>query len=273
MLFFEIIRRSLNYYPFSRGRQFVYKKFIKNRSFRNALLKVNNPFKTKAGYFIFLNHGDYTSNWIKLFGQHNEPSTYDFLNGHLKVGDRFVDIGANVGVYSLFVAHKFSGGVNVLSFEPNPKIHKHLEDSIKINHFEGFMKAFQMGVSDEMGVVKFSENLSDSGSSRFEENGGSNCIQLPVVNFDDWYLNNEKKEKSPIGCIKIDVEGFEVKVLRGIKNTLSKFKPALVIECLESNLVTAGYNSESLKNLLFEYGYTIQTEVEHNLYCIHRDRQ
>ena len=136
-----------------------------------------------------------------------------------------IDIGAYKGVYSFLLA-KYSK--KVYAFEPNPKSFNILKKSVRKN-----VKAFPFAISDKSGISflkipKGKKGYSNQGGSlrnvKLDKNFGK--IKVETKKIDDLKLKN-------IGFIKIDAEGVELKVLKGAKKLITKYKPTLLIEIEE----------------------------------------
>ena len=149
----------------------------------------------------------------------------DLMSIHLKEGMTFVDIGANIGEHSMYAASIVRETGSVHAFEPIPAIHKQLGDSVKENHFENIIYAnnIALGEYDLEQKLHVSKNI--GGSSLVHDDDTQETITVQVKNGD-----RELASLDAIDMIKIDVEGYEYEVLHGIKNTLLKHTPILLLE-------------------------------------------
>lgn len=135
-----------------------------------------------------------------------------FLLHYLQPEDVFLDIGANVGVFSLLA----SGVCHANSFavEPVPTTYEQLIQNIHLNALESKVKCLQMGLSDKSGTLEFSL---DKGTMNRVVNNAQNSVNVPVQTIDTLI-----KEYNIIPrLVKIDVEGFEHPVLQGGENLFS----------------------------------------------------
>ena len=163
----------------------------------------------------------------------------------------FFDIGANIGLYSWEV-RKVCPLRKILAFEPDPKNIKLLEKTLNGANFEN-VEIYKCALSNRVGEVTFfQDNLTSAtgcvtGKDKpwIEQylNGSANEIRVKTETLDSVSLG----EKIP-SLIKIDVEGHEIEVLQGGRNTLSKAKPLLIIESFPPKQST-------LLSLLDELGY------------------
>lgn len=140
----------------------------------------------------------------------------------------FVDVGANVGVHSLFMSQFCS---EVHSFEPNPTVRNKLEEKIKINTISNII-IHDVGLgSNNQALPYFESKGNNQGTGSFVEgysqNNQEKSIQLMVVCGDDYF---KKFDLKAIDLVKIDVEGFEKNVLIGLRETIKKYRPIIFLE-------------------------------------------
>jgi FkbM family methyltransferase len=106
-----------------------------------------------------------------------------------------------------------SGSRHVIAFEPSPRNHHLLTMNVALNGLD-FVEIHQLAAGDREGIVRFSENLINSGNSHVSENGE---VQVQVSRLDT-VLSSQAK----IDLLVMDTEGFEVHAMRGGKATLEK---------------------------------------------------
>ena len=130
----------------------------------------------------------------------------------LRQDDLFVDVGANIGSYTV-LASKVVGAKSI-AFEPVPQTFSHLQKNVNINEINSLVDCFCCAVGKEDGSVKFSSD-SDTMNKVVDESYLGKSIEVPVKSLDN-LLNSLKPT-----VIKIDVEGFEPEVIQGAINTLN----------------------------------------------------
>jgi len=146
-----------------------------------------------------------------------------FLLHFLRKDDIFIDVGANVGVYSLLASGYI--GSTTYAFEPIPSTFQNLNENIKINNLQTNTKLFNIGISSQKGTLIFSNNLDAVNHVLNDENNIKEYIEIPVDT-----LDNILSEVNPT-LLKIDVEGYETMVIKGAINTLKKQSlKAIIIE-------------------------------------------
>ncbi len=144
-----------------------------------------------------------------------EPEVTTYINGYLKPGQTFMDIGANNGYYTLIGSQLVGDSGKVISIEPNPKSFKRLEQNILENGIKN-VYIFKIALSDYNG----SENLylndgSEDACASLISNVQKKPIQkVEVRRFDDLFKNDN------IDLIKMDVEGSEISIIRGMNQYL-----------------------------------------------------
>lgn len=142
-----------------------------------------------------------------------------------------VDVGANTGIYTL-LACAASPHCRVVAFEPVPRVFRRLEENIALNGWQGRCEARCEAIADRDGVVPFhipQVRLPRSASLHPDGFRGWRgvLVELPVRRLDDALPSHRS-----VDLVKIDVEGFEDSVLRGMTGILSQSAPDLIVECL-----------------------------------------
>jgi len=155
-----------------------------------------------------------------------EPDTLDWING-FKSNEIFWDIGANIGIYSLYAASKIN--MQVISFESSMNNLRVLSKNISINNFQNNIKLFQLPLLDKKNIFmtmnetndiegaahnSFGKSLDDEGNE-FKPLTSYKIFGTSIDNILD-----EKILELP-NHIKIDVDGFEHKILAGADKYLS----------------------------------------------------
>lgn len=166
-------------------------------------------------------------------------------------GDWVLDIGANVGDWTLCMADLVGSSGRVLAFEPVPHLADTVRKTSRINR-QDWVEVHQLALSSSDGMTEFSVEKGNSGGSRLGRMEGD-FSQIPVQTQRLDALIASRPDIQRIDFIKIDVEGFELEVLKGARQTLTRFRPPLILE--------SGFESGSQRvaqhDLLVELGYDI----------------
>jgi FkbM family methyltransferase len=204
-----------------------------------------------------VNHGGNHENeifWKGLTGKTcYEADTlwlWQLLSKEAKV---IIDVGANIGVYSL-AAKALNPAAKVIAFEPAERTIKYLKENIVVNNFE--IDAENIALSNSQGQAIFYDTVPDHQTSaslnpdKVKNNKGYHVEMLEYkveVNTLDNYLKDKGIAK--VDLIKIDVEMHEPEVLKGMKNCIASGLPSLFVEVLNNDL------GKQVEGLLKDYGY------------------
>ncbi|WP_375458388.1 FkbM family methyltransferase [uncultured Enterovirga sp.] len=140
-----------------------------------------------------------------------DPRELEILASRLRDGFTFIDIGANVGAYSLFVASRAGSSAQVLAIEPQPAIFDRLVHNIRLNAFAN-IKAIACAIADKAGEVTLFIDARNSGESsvKIVAAEGAEPIRVPAKTLLDLV---REEGFTRIDAIKLDVEGAEDIVL------------------------------------------------------------
>lgn len=140
----------------------------------------------------------------------------------LRPNDLFVDIGANIGTYTILASKVV--GASTISVEPLPATFAHLENNIHYNRVGSLVQARNIGLADKPGKLRFSADL-DTMNHIVEESYSGPTVDVEVVSLDELVA-----QRAPL-AMKVDVEGFETQVLSGGLRVLAQSTlQAIVIE-------------------------------------------
>lgn len=185
---------------------------------------------------------------LVVLGQYEKP-LLNLLRGMVGLGDVVIDVGANEGYISIPLALKVGEQGRVYSIEPHPANVATLKENIGLNNLIN-VTVIPKAVSDEKGIMTFYGdrawgtliNSHMTGESKTEVDLLDNIIQVPVK------------------LIKIDVEGNEIRVIRGAKNLIQTFKPIIVFEVNLSYLAYVDISINETFDFLKGNGYQIFKE-------------
>lgn len=141
-----------------------------------------------------------------------------------------LDIGANIGLASLVMAELVPAGT-IFSFEPKPETFAHLEDNVDRNWGWNQISPQPFALGNTSGPIKFAadENMSHAAHISVDGTG----IDIEQKRVDDFLWGRHLT----IDFIKIDVEGFELSVLEGAKETLIRHRPSILLEFNEYAII------------------------------------
>jgi FkbM family methyltransferase len=177
-----------------------------------------------------------------------------FLHDFLKSDMVVLDVGANIGEYSIFAAKRLTQG-KVVAFEPVPALRKMFDENIELNQFTNvIVKPF--GLSDEVGsfpIYFVGENENEGQATFFPgllQNQRSVKAELKKLD-DEWsHLSLDR-----LDFIKMDIEGSELKALQGGRATITRFRPLVMLEVSEVTYRAAGYSLEDVAEFFTALNY------------------
>ena len=168
-----------------------------------------------------------------------------FLLHLLRDKDLFIDIGANVGVYTILASSEV--GANTIAIEPIPSTFKNLIENINVNQIQEKVKSLNIGLGSKKDIIRFTQTL-DTVNHVATQN------EIDAINVEVEKLDTIAKNKKPL-LIKMDVEGFETDVLNGSEEVLkSKDLKAIIIE-LNGSGERYGYDENQIHIKLLDNGF------------------
>jgi FkbM family methyltransferase len=183
-----------------------------------------------------------------LYGTYEICSTR-LIQALLRPGMTFVDVGANIGYYTVLARRAVGATGSVYAFEPNPAVFPRLEENLRLNDLLGQVQVRSQAVARASGEIRFyrSTVTDNSGLSSILPGAGraEEGEVVPCVSLDDFVATFPTGRS--IDAMKIDVEGAELEVLAGASALLARDDaPAIVFETLDvgavgSFLVPRGY--------------------------------
>lgn len=204
------------------------------------------------GDFWIFAEGTYEGDWIKKVK-------------NLVRGKTFIDVGAHIGIYSLSL---FREARSIYAFEAEKKNYKRLRHHIKINSIKN-VKAERKMVSDKDGVLeKLHINKENEGMHSSTVSYLNSKVQkVRSIKLDSFIKKYKIKN---IGLIKIDVEGGELKALRGLSSTLKHHHPPILIEFNQGLAELSGHNLMDIYNLIIKYKYKAYRLRSNRLTGLHK---
>lgn len=189
--------------------------------------------------FYYLSDDKYVGQRIAL--EKYEPYETELIQRQVKKGNVIIDVGANIGYYTVLLANKVGKKGKIYAFEPDSANFEILEKNIKANKLENVvaMKVAVGAKNETKTLHKSKENYGDHklyGNEKTKE-------EVKIVKLDDFI-----KEK--IDLIKIDTQGWEPEIIEGAKNLIEKWKPIMFMEYFPAGYRLAKLNGEKMMKWL-----------------------
>jgi len=176
-----------------------------------------------------------------------EPQATRYLQSILEPEWTVVDIGANIGYYALQEARAVR---EVIALEPAPANYDALEANINLNLY-GNIEAHQLAIGDYVGEAGFELSRACNWNSiAIRNKKGTIPVRVETL---DRFLNGTK-----IDFVRMDVEGYEMNVLKGMEGILSNHPPGMFIEVHRDKLRGYGSSQREVMEYLAGFGYSIE---------------
>ena len=201
--------------------------------------------RVKGGGYILCDLRHAADRFVYLCGEY-EIGLTRFIRSVLSPHWRFVDVGANVGKYMVLAAPRTH---EVLCIEPNPVSRWFLQTNIALNSFTN-VKVAPIGLDEQSGQATLSysgDNI--GGASLIDDANSTNQFTVPVLRGDEL-----AKFDGPT-YLKVDVEGFEERVLRGFEGLLDAKETVIQAEITDEWLRRVGGSAGSLFTYMADKGY------------------
>lgn len=217
------------------------------------VIDLSKPKKVEIlGHTLYVNRKDNTIVKALVKGKY-EPEETELYRTLIKPGDRVLDIGANIGYFTLLFARLVGPGGVVYAFEPDPDNFRLLRKNIKKNGYRN-IRAFPFAVSDRTSKGNLYLNDYNMGDHRiFDSHNGRKKIPIKIKALDEFLPG-----LSPV-FVKIDVQGSEIMAFEGMRKMLRKVT-YVAAEYSPYLLDKAGFPPERMLELLREEGFSFSID-------------
>jgi len=196
---------------------------------------------------------------IDILKGHFEPTVMNVLISSLKEGMTVLDIGANIGYYTVLMALKVGGSGRVIAFEPNPLLYENLKLNIELNGLNNVL-ALPIALSDSKGESQFFfPPEGQEGHGSLKKNSTFTEARTGNVSTDRLDEVLSRLEIMKVDLIKIDVEGAELLVIRGANELLTGWpKPVIFFESAENLCSSFGFRVFDVLSEIASFGYLLK---------------
>lgn len=225
----------------------LYHRFVKGKNYEGITWFDNEE------VFLHYNSKEYIERRIWMTGEY-EPEIWKVFKTYINTGDVVFDIGANIGVNSIRMSKLVGENGKVYSFEPFIINRNRYYKNILLNNIKNFeLIPIALGNKQEQLNMFININEENLGSLSLRNNKpGENIVNVEIG--DNWFLDNSLQR---IDFMKIDVEGYEWKVIDGFKNTIKNYHPKILIEWDINYQLEIGLNFNEWQNFIMENEYKI----------------
>lgn len=202
------------------------------------------------GYKLILDPND-DSLGLSINDMYEKSETSYFIN-NIKKGDVVVDIGANIGYFTLLFSNLVGDTGRVFAFEPSQDVFDILQKNIKLNNCEN-VELINKAVSDKTGKIDLYVSSGGSSDNRvYDSNDNRSKISIHAISLDDFFEHYHGN----INYIKTDTQGAEYQVIKGMSNLLKKKNDIKIMsEFFPQGLAECGITPYEYYDLLKKYGF------------------
>lgn len=177
-----------------------------------------------------------------------EKGSLAFMKHMLKKGDSFIDVGANIGLMSLYASSLVGTEGKVWAFEPNPETALILDENISLNSIKNIqVSKLAIGKKSGKAVIYERWDFNRGSASLIKPEKETGSFEIEVTTLSEFF----KKATTLPRLIKFDIEGFELEALEGALDLLSSPEPPmLMIECSEKRENSFGETKDPLYDFL-----------------------
>lgn len=205
------------------------------------------------GHHMFLDPEDNLGLSVK--GMH-EPMTTEIFRRNIRKGDTVLDIGANIGYFTLIAARLVGDEGRVFAFEPNPSAFDILRKNVEANGYKKNVTLVPKAVSDSSGNVQLflEKDGNTRWSSIYDIHESSGHLEVDTITIDDFLTSYE----GDVDFIKLDIEGAELAALRGMTSLVKKGGELKIVAEFRPNLLErAGVPPEDYLNFFTDNGFKL----------------
>jgi len=190
---------------------------------------------------------------LRDLSEHYEEDIWRHLIGQIKPGDVAIDIGAHFGLYAMAMAHAVTTRGQVIAFEPDRENLGILKRHLTINGLTGIVEVVESAVGDEVGELNFSGDRSSVSRLAAAEDKITSTVKVTKL---DTYFRDRA-----VDIIKMDVEGYEARVLKGAAELLAdpKRRPRLLFIEMHPHIWAAtGTSRDEILQLVERLDYHVE---------------
>ncbi|PSO83532.1 MAG: hypothetical protein BRC41_11990 [Cyanobacteria bacterium QH_9_48_43] len=244
-----------------------YNRFFKtvarfDKLIRFRILK-KGPYKVQD-FLMFIEPEAPMYNELVIGNGYHEKCTTNLINNYLKDGMTFIDVGANIGYFTLVAARKVEKNGRVFSFEPELENFDLLSKNVELNRLNNI--TFEnIALSNLEGEIVLNKDPNSKGRhSICISREGWVPIRCKAMRLDAYFKKTQIHIKQ-IDFIKIDAEGAELAILKGMENLIDPKKTLILLEFSKKLIIESGSTVKDFVDYLSEIGYDRATVINEKL--------
>jgi len=210
----------------------------------------------------------FPTRWSRYYETEYEPETFRFFRENIKKGDTVLDIGGHIGLFAVVTARFVGSEGKVFSFEPTPFTRSVLKEVVELNGCSETVEVRGEAVSSRGGETTFFDtgDAISNANSLVKTERSKTGIPVKLVSIDEFVRDRDLK----VHCLKIDVEGAELNVLIGGRETFLTQRPVARLGLHPPFIVQNGQTLDDIWRVLSEYKLIVTFDghpVEKEWFC------
>lgn len=201
-----------------------------------------------------------------------DPNIVVIINSLLSKGSVFIDVGANIGYFSLLASKAVGKDGYIVAVEPSSRDYSRLVDNVKINNLTNIIATQCLAISNVSGSAKLAiaceerSALNTLGSEfSFKGIDKVKTEDVKMISIDE-LVSDMKLNR--VDVLKLDIEGSELKALIGAKNVIEKFRPAIMLGVNENSLKACGTDHKEIQQILKKMRYRAYRVVDYPTFSL-----
>lgn len=190
----------------------------------------------------------------------HEPIETEMVQKVITKGSVVVDVGANIGYYTLLFARSAGEEGKVFSFEPSPDNFALLKKNVETNGYRN-VEMVNRAISDKPGTTRLYINKESAGGHRvYQSESGEDYVEVESIRLEDYFKDFDRD----VDVIKLDIEGWEYYAIMGMKSIIEKSpKIRIFMEFYPDYIRKSGADPEAILDFFEKCGLTILAIDEH----------
>lgn len=198
----------------------------------------------------------------RFFPEDYEKENAAIIAAHVKKGMTVIDIGAHIGLTTVIMSRYLQSDGIIYAFEPTPTTCNTLKETIRLNKLEKVVVPVQAALSAKSGKEFFyiSNHEADNSNSLVNNNRQDrreSRVEVILYSLDDF---TKEKKIAAVDFIKIDAEGAELQVLKGMTGNIARRSPKIILSLHPRSIKNAGDSLEEIWDFVTSFGYRVELD-------------